>query len=250
MTDPAILAAVAAAFVLAGLVKGVVGFGLPTVAMGLLGLVVAPAHAAALLIVPSLVTNAWQLAAGGPLRPLLRRLWPMLAAIALGTWLGAWAGIGLLAPAHAARASAALGVALALYAVVALAGTPRRASPRMEAATGPLVGLATGLVCAATGVSVMPSAPWLQALGLQRDALVQAMGLSFTVSTLALAATLAGGSLDLVAATVSSAALVPAAAGMMLGQRLRRRISPAVFRRALLLALLALGLWLAGRGLG
>ena len=68
-------------FVLAGLVKGVVGLGLPTVAVGLLGIVMAPREAAALLVVPSLVTNVWQLAAGPAFGPLVRRLWPMLVAI-------------------------------------------------------------------------------------------------------------------------------------------------------------------------
>src|SRR3954454_302355 len=72
-------------FVLAGFVKGVVGLGLPTVAVGLLGIVMAPREAAALLVLPSLVTNVWQLAAGPAIGPLVRRLWPMLVAIVLGT---------------------------------------------------------------------------------------------------------------------------------------------------------------------
>ena len=46
-------------FLLAGTVKGVIGLGLPTVAMGMLGLAIAPAQAAALLIIPSIVTNTW-----------------------------------------------------------------------------------------------------------------------------------------------------------------------------------------------
>ena len=69
------------AFLIAGFVKGVIGLGLPTVAIGLLGLVMPPAEAAALLVVPSLVTNVWQLAAGPSLMTLLRRLWPMLLGI-------------------------------------------------------------------------------------------------------------------------------------------------------------------------
>ncbi len=56
---PSQWAAAAAVFVLAGLVKGVVGLGLPTVAMGLLALRMPAAQAAALLVVPSLVTNVW-----------------------------------------------------------------------------------------------------------------------------------------------------------------------------------------------
>jgi hypothetical protein len=48
--------AIAATFTLAGSVKGVIGLGLPTIAVGLLTLMMPPAHAAALLIVPSTVT--------------------------------------------------------------------------------------------------------------------------------------------------------------------------------------------------
>ncbi|MFC0386680.1 hypothetical protein [Muricoccus vinaceus] len=44
-------------FLLAGMVKGLMGFGLPTVAMGLLGLAMPPVQAAALLLVPLLVMN-------------------------------------------------------------------------------------------------------------------------------------------------------------------------------------------------
>ena len=93
-----VLAAITAIFVLAGFVKGVIGLGLPTVAMGLLALLMTPAQAAALLVVPSFLTNVWQ-AMGPELIPLVRRLWPML----LGICAGVWAGGGLLPP-LAARA--------------------------------------------------------------------------------------------------------------------------------------------------
>ena len=75
----------AIAFLIAGFVKGVIGLGLPTVAIGLLGLVMPPAEAAALLVVPSLVTNVWQLAAGSSFMTLLPRLWPMLMGICIGS---------------------------------------------------------------------------------------------------------------------------------------------------------------------
>ena len=65
-------------FLLAGTVKGVVGLGLPTISVGLLGLVMPPMQAAALLIVPSMVTNIWQLADGRSPFAMLVRLWPML----------------------------------------------------------------------------------------------------------------------------------------------------------------------------
>ena len=74
-------------FLLAGFVKGVVGLGLPTVAVGLLGLVMPPAQAAALLVAPSMVTNVVQLFSGPRFGTLLQRLWPMLVAICSGTWI-------------------------------------------------------------------------------------------------------------------------------------------------------------------
>ena len=42
---PALSLLVVVTFILAGTVKGVIGLGLPTVAMGLLGLAMPPAHA-------------------------------------------------------------------------------------------------------------------------------------------------------------------------------------------------------------
>src|SRR6185312_12463648 len=91
MTSLTPLAFIAAIFLLAGFVKGVIGMGLPTVAVGLLGLTMPPSQAAAVLILPSLVTNVWQAFAGGHFRDVARRLWPMLVGICIGTWFGAMA---------------------------------------------------------------------------------------------------------------------------------------------------------------
>ena len=65
-------------FTVAGWIKGVTGMGLPTVVMGALGLVMAPVQAAALLLVPSLVTNIWQFATGPARGAIFRRLLPLL----------------------------------------------------------------------------------------------------------------------------------------------------------------------------
>ncbi|HEX7127980.1 MAG TPA: sulfite exporter TauE/SafE family protein [Thermodesulfobacteriota bacterium] len=238
-----LLVAVASTFLVAGVVKGVIGLGLPTVAIGLLGLYMPPAEAASLLVAPSLVTNLWQLAAR-PVAPLLGRLWSMMLGICLGTW----AGSGLLATDESGRAATALGVVLALYAVAGLASVRPRVPPRAEPWLSPLVGAATGLVTAATGVFVVPAVPYLEALGLQKEDLVQALGLSFTVSTLALAVGLArDGVLDASLAGGSVLALAPALAGMSLGRQLRARANPRVFRLCFFLGLLVLGAHLALR---
>jgi uncharacterized membrane protein YfcA len=245
MSDVLLAVCVALTFVVAGFVKGVIGLGLPTVAVGLLGLAVPPAQAAALLVVPSLVTNVWQCAFGARLVLLLRRLWPMLLGIVVGTWSGS----GLLAD-GGGIAGAALGATLIVYAAAALAAPKLRVPPRAEPWLSPLAGVATGVVTAATGVLVVPAVPYLQALALDKDELVQAMGLSFTVSTLALAGSLAHeGLFGAPHAGASALALLPALAGMWFGQRIRHRIRPDRFRLYLFAGLLAVGGHLAVRPL-
>src|SRR3546814_19967434 len=106
----------------------------------------------------------------------------------LGICVGTGAGAGLLSIDTTGRATLALGLALMLYAVIGLAAVRLRIPDRAEPWLSPLVGAATGLVTAATGVLVIPAVPYLQALALEKEELVQALGLSFPVSTVALAA--------------------------------------------------------------
>lgn len=242
----ATIAAITLTFFVAGLAKGVTGMGLPTVAMGVLGALLSPLAAAGLLLVPSFVTNVWQLAAGPSFGALARRLWPMMAAIVAGTLIGA----ALLAEGGRGATTAALGCALVAYALYTLLARQLTVPRRLERLLSPLVGAATGLVTGATGVFVIPAVPYLQALGLAKDDLVQALGLSFTVSTLALAIGLGTrGAVAVDTIALSVAAVLPALAGMWAGQRLRARISPSAFRRFFLIALLLLGLEMALRPL-
>jgi len=226
-------------FLLAGFVKGVVG-------LGLLGLVMPPMQAAALLVAPSMVTNVVQLAAGPRFGALVMRLWPMLLGIVVGTLVA-----GALAPPSAMQqATAALGIALIAYAAVGLSSWHLNVPAAHERWLAPLIGLATGAITAVTGVLVIPAVPYLQGLGLAREELVQALGLSFTVSTVALAINLLmhGVLAQTPVLGASLATLVPALAGMWLGQRLRNRISAALFRRLFFIGLLLLGADLAWRG--
>jgi uncharacterized membrane protein YfcA len=240
MSDLSIIfmSAVTATFFAAGIVKGVTGMGLPTVAMGVLGVLTSPLTAASLLIAPSFVTNVWQLFAGPGFGPLLRRFWPMMTAIIAGTMLGSsW-----LAASDTSLTTRGLGATLVLYAVYALFARQLRVPEAMEPWLSPVIGAATGLVTGSTGVFVIPAVPYLQALGLAKDDLVQALGLSFTVSTIALAASLGiRGAFDNGNLALSVLAILPALAGMWAGQVLRGRIAPATFRRWFLICLLLLG---------
>jgi uncharacterized membrane protein YfcA len=129
-----------------------------------------------------------------------------------------------------------------LYAVYALFARQLQVPEAMEPWLSPVIGVATGLVTGSTGVFVIPAVPYLQALGLAKDDLVQALGLSFTVSTIALAASLGiRGAFDNGNLALSVLAILPALAGMGAGQVLRGRIAPATFRRWFLICLLLLG---------
>jgi len=235
---------IAAIFLPAGLVKGVIGLGLPTIGMGLLALLMAPAEAAAMLALPSLVTNVWQMLTGRRLGAIVKRLWPMM----LGVCLGTWAGAGLMTGLSARYATIGLGAALILYAIAGLTAFRFSVRATFEPILSPIIGAITGLITAATGVFVIPAVPYLQGIGLEKDDLVQALGLSFTVSTLALAASLAAGGVFAPTMIVPTlVALGVALLGMWLGQIVRERLSPTTFRRCFFVGLLLLGAWLVVR---
>ena len=238
------IGAIAAAFFLAGVVKGVTGMGLPTVAMGALGALLSPIAAANLLILPSLVTNVWQLIAGPAFRPLITRLWPMMLAIGVGTMLGT----SLLAGGDTTLSTAMLGAALVLYAGYTLMARPFSVSTSAERWLSVPIGMITGVLTGCTGVFVMPAVPYLQALRLDKDDLIQALGLSFTVSTVTLAAGLWWrGAFAVDNLLLSALSIVPALAGMWAGQVVRSLISPTTFRRWFLIGLMLLGAELALR---
>jgi uncharacterized membrane protein YfcA len=241
-----LLVTVTATFFAAGIVKGVTGMGLPTVAMGVLGAFISPLAAASLLVVPSFVTNVWQLLAGPSFGPIMRRFWPMMLAIVAGTI----AGSSLLTGGDSRIATTALGAALAIYAAYTLLARQLCVSATLEPWLSPIVGAMTGVVAGGTGVFVIPAVPYLQALGLEKDDLVQALGLSFTVSTIALAAGLAWhGAFQVDNLAISALAIVPALAGMLVGQIVRGKVDRLTFRRCFLICLLLLGAEMLARPL-
>ncbi len=202
-----------------------------------------PQAAAALLVLPSLLTNLWQLLAGPALAQIVRRLWLMMTGIIIGTLAGSSLLIGL----NPRWSALALGAALIVYAGYALCSPLFQVSGRVEKWLSPLMGGLTGVITGATGVFVIPAVP-RQALGFRRDELVQAPGCRSPFPP-ALAAGLAlhdGWHDD--AWLLSALALLPALLGMWLGQRIRSRLSPQRFRQGFLLFLLALGIELIARG--
>ena len=232
---------VMATFLLAGTVKGVIGLGLPTVSLAILTVALDLPSAMALLLVPSFATNLWQASTGGNARLLIMRLWPFLLCASLTVWVGAMALVRI----DLALLSALLGTLLVFYAAISLAGVRLVIAARWEIWSGPLAGLINGLLTGMTGSFVVPGVMYLNGLGFSRQQLIQAMGMLFTLSTLALALALGGYGLVSDAQILdSSIALLPAVVGMLIGQGIRRAISEIAFRRIFFVSLLTLGTYI------
>lgn len=241
MPDWPDLAIIMLVFLAAGAVKGVIGLGLPTLSLALLTVTIGMKEAMALLILPSLLTNGLQAASGGQARAILARIWPFLLAATICVFIGALA----LTRVDTAWLSALLGGVLVLYALLGLTRIKMTLTPRREIWAAPLLGIANGVLTGMTGTFVFPGVPYFQAIGLRRDQMVQAMGILFLVSTLALAGALHRNQLlPARLGLVSSLGILPALAGMWAGQKLRRRLSEEAFRRLIFAGLLLLGLYI------
>jgi uncharacterized membrane protein YfcA len=241
-----LLILIAFAFLTAGFVKGALGLGLPTVSMGLLAVSMPPSRALAIVIVPAIVTNVWQTFVGPYLGDIIRRLWPLMVGTALGIWLNA----DMLTGPYARYGAIILGLLLVIYAIIGLGKFTFSVARSNEKWIGGIVGLITGFVAAATGVQVFPSMPYMQAIGMEKDELVQALGVFFTVATLALAFNLTSAGL-MTAATAAPGVIALAASftGMFAGQAIRSRLQPEAFRRWFLVAMIFLGLYIAGNAI-
>jgi uncharacterized membrane protein YfcA len=148
---------------------------------------------------------------------------------------------------YARYGSIFLGILLVTYAVISLRKFVLTVGRQNERWVGGIVGLASGVIAAATGVQVIPSMPYFQAIGMEKDEFVQALGVFFTVGTLALAFNLtAAGLLNQSTALPGVVALACSFTGMAIGQTVRTRLEPDTFRRWFLISMILLGIYLAG----
>jgi uncharacterized protein len=242
--DTVFIATAIVAFLAAGCVKGVIGLGLPLTSIAILTTTIGLRDAIPLIVIPVLVTNIWQASHGGALARHFRRFWPMNLLLAAGTWVGTV----MLFRIDPWILTMVLGVVIISYALVNIIAPALRVRAEWEFWLAPSVGLFSGLLTGLTGSVGAPVAIYLQALGLGKEAFLQAISLSFFLAAAAWLPSLAAQSaFDLDIAIISTLALVPAFFGMWVGQRIRGYLSELYFRRGVFLFLIVIGINLIRR---
>lgn len=231
---------------LAGTVKGVLGIGIPLISVSLLSLAIDVPLAVSLLPVPILFANLWQSLGSGYAAATLRRFWPLIAGIALGTFVGAH----LLASVDPHALYAVVGAAVVIFSLTGQFEFRLRVPRRGEHWLGALVGVAGGVLGGMTTIFGPPVIMFLFALNLAKDEFVGSVSTIYLCTALPLIAALAWYRvMGMEQFLWSSAAVVPVFAGVLLGQRLRPLVSHLAFRRGLLVVLLLVGIRLLTRGL-
>ncbi|MEM7742737.1 MAG: sulfite exporter TauE/SafE family protein [Pseudomonadota bacterium] len=243
---PGEIAIVFAVYLFAATAKGVTGLGFSTVCLAPLALTVGLKETLPLLLIPSVVSNILVMVGAGSFGAACGRFWPMLLTTVPGVIVGLW----LLASVDGVAAGAALGVVLILWCAFAFAKPEMRLPARLERPLSPASGLLTGIVNGLTGSQVMPSMPFLMSLSLPRDVFLQAINLSFTLSSLVMAVGLTRlGLMTLDAVVISTCGIACVWIGIRLGSRIRHKLSPDQFRLMVLAMLCVMGLTLIARAL-
>lgn len=233
------------AFLIAGGVKGLLGLGLPLVAVAILSTAFEIRAAVPLVVIPVVATNLWQWLRGPATGRVVRRF----MAISLAACVGVLIGTELLFVLDPDILVAVLGLLVCSYVLFNTFAIDVYVPPSRERLVGLPLGLVGGVFCGAAG-SIGPTvAAYLQAIRVGRDEFVQATGMIFFISGVPwLAALIAKDAVPLPTAAVSAAAIVPAAIGMAGGAWARKRIPEARFRLVVFIALFIVGLNLIRKG--
>lgn len=226
------------AFLLASLVKGVIGGGLPAVAVPIMAGTVDPAFAAALTLMPVIATNFWLLFQGGQFPKVMRCYWPFLLALAIGSGIGAQ----ILVSTPPELMALTIGIFVILLSPLPFIPKKWAIPERTQQWLNPLAGGSMGVIGGAT-VMLAPVIVYFVALRIDKNLFAASMGAvalsSMMPLFLGLAANQILGTDELI---LSALILAPTAVGMGIGIWLRQRISTDWFQRVLFIALLGIGL--------
>lgn len=235
----AALLAVAGAFVVGGMVKGLLGVGLPLVTVPLLALVIPSPKAIALMVMPIVLSNLWQSAVGGHTRSAFKRFASLLVPMVILTAITARLTLDL--PVKTLNMLVAGAV---LIAVGMIAWQPQlHVAAHVERRWGALVGVLTGILGGISSLMGPFLISYLVALRLPREVFVGSISLIYLAGAAPLYLVMAlSGVLGWTEMAASTLALAPMALGMLGGTRLRQHVSEALFRKLMLLFLAGVAL--------
>lgn len=244
--DTPLLILAAAMLALGGIVKGTIGVGLPVVAIAVLSNFLPVPLVLALVTVPILLTNLWQIIeAGEPMVP-LKRFWPMIVCLVVFIWIGARFVVDL----DPRVLYALIGVAVTLFVVTSYFKLEVTVSPSAEKWAGPIAGMFGGLLGGISTIWGPPMMIYFVMLRLPKAVYIQSVGLVWFIASIPLViAYIRYGILTTHTALLSALACIPGAIGFFVGQRLRRRINQELFRTLLLWFLFVIGLNLMRRSI-
>lgn len=233
--------------VAAGLVKGMVGFGMPMIMISLLSSFVPAETALAWLIVPTLVTNGWQaLRQGLAVAWQSMRRFRMFLITCLVLMITVAQFVRLMPNAVFLLM---IGVPVVYYAATSLMGIPLRLPPnpsrRVEVAMGVVAGFFGGI----SGVWGPPTVALLSALNTPKAEQMRVQGVVYCLGAVTLFGShLASGVLNATTLPVSLALTVPGLLGIWIGFSIHDRVDQTTFRKLTMLVLLIVGLNLIRRG--
>lgn len=240
------LAAILAVYLLGGFVKGALGFGLPLVAISLLPLVVPVDMALMLNAVVIPLSNLNQLLRAGRAGAAAKRFWPLGLGLAIGIPVGAL----LISAVTEAQLTLALGLVVVLFTVLSFVA-PRLAVPAAaERPVGVGVGVGAGVVGAMTSANGPVFVMYLVGLKLERALYMATLAWLFLLTGLLISgAYWSLGWFTMERLMIGVLCLVPAFAGMWVGDWAANRLSAERFRMLVIVALFVLGVNLIRRAL-
>lgn len=246
MDDPATLIAIALIYVVAGTVKGTVGVGLPTTAIGLSTLVLDPRAAIAAVLFPMLFSNGWQVwRTGHTIRTVRRYGWFMVILM-----LGVGVTVLLSASASDRLMFGFLGTTIVIFVVVNVCLTIPPLPANWDRPAQISMGIVAGIMGGLTAVWAPPMVIYLAAKRIDKDEFVRATGVLILMGSLPLTLGYAqNGDLTAEIAVISALLILPTLLGFSIGERLRARMSQHRFRSVLMGVFFVLGLNLLRRAI-
>lgn len=245
--DPAFIILFAVfTFLLAGTIKGAIGVGMPTAAIGIMSQVIDPKTAVALVVFPTMVSNVWQTYRMGDTVRAFWDYWRFAAALIVVLWLTTF----LTASVSQQTMMLMIGGVVVTFAVTNLALTPPPIPDQWNHTAQIVFGSAAGLLGGLTATWATPVVVYLLARRLEKDEFIRASGLLISIGSIPL---LIGfwqnGLIDESTAWLSLLMVVPALLGFRVGEVIRARLPVAQFQKAVLVAFLLMGLNIIRRGL-